>query len=292
MLRTELLETSGAKRGERLHILIDPILGDPFPELPGKKTPLPVVHDGLREAHRPYLLRAHIQGELFDQSTLLATQEATRQREDTPGARSICGWWFTTASTDHLAKHLAGHALLPDANGARLLRYWDPRVMDLLWLMLDATQHTALMGAASGLHWAGRDGHLRTLPATTGTHDTRAMLQVTDEQRQCLQQAAHVNGVLDLLQDAGHDLTRIEPLHLAYSIRHGGQVWRLTTAREHITYGLYCALVDEHFDQRPEVHTAMAAAVRAGDSAIDALDQFDDAYWSQPHHSAPRTPNP
>ncbi len=291
MLRTELLETADAKRGERLHILIDPIMGDPFPDLPGRKTPLTVVHEGLREAQRPYLLRTHIQGELFDQSTLLATQEATRQRDDAPGVRSVCGWWFTSASTDHLAKHLARHALLPDPNGTRLLRYWDPRVMDLLQLLLDTKQHATLTGPAS-LYWAGRDAHLRTLPATTNIHDAQTALQLTEEQRQFLLQAPHVNGTLDLLQDAGHDMSSIEPLRLARSIRRGGQTWRFTTAREHITYGLYCALVDDHFDQRQEVHAAMVSAAQAGHSAIYALDQFDDTYWNRPHPSSPRTPNP
>ncbi|HBN9879245.1 TPA: DUF4123 domain-containing protein [Pseudomonas aeruginosa] len=292
MLRTELLDTPSAKSGSRLHILIDPTLDDPFPEQASRKVPLPIVHEGLRAAHRPYLLRANIQGKQFERSLLLATQEAARQRDDVPGARAICGWIFTTVTSDALAEHLAHHGLLPTSEGVRLLRYWDPRVMDLMCPMLESHQLHALMGPAVAWHWAGRDAHLRTLLAPASSGSSRYSLELTPEQQQVLAHAPHVNGTLDILQDGGHDMSSTEPLHLARSIRRGAQTWHLTTASEHITYGLYCALVDEHFDQRPEVHTAMAAAVRAGDSAIDALDQFDDAYWSQPHHSAPRTPNP
>lgn len=291
MLRTELQNTHWAKRGTRLHILVDPSLGDPFQDLSSRKVPLPIVHAGLRSAQRPYLIQSRLQGEPFDPSVELAAREAERLRDDVPGARALCGWLFTSESTDKLASHLARQALLPTPDGERLLRYWDPRVMDLMSSMLSAEQARELPGPLHAWYWLARDASLSALnePSQIRCQQTQWALRLSDEQTHILQLAPDVNRTLDILQDAGHDMREVAPLQLARCILQGRSTWGLSTEQEHVAYALHCVLAHEYFDQIPEVHEAMTTQVRKGHSAIKALDQFNDAYWKNVADSQGRT---
>ncbi|WP_454727397.1 MULTISPECIES: DUF4123 domain-containing protein [Cupriavidus] len=279
MLRDELRNTPWAKSGHRMFVLVDPALADPFQDAPNRKMPLPVVHENLRGAHRPYLMQCNLRGSVFDLSVDTASQEAGRLRDDLPGARTVCGWLFTSASADRLAEHLACHASLPSSQGARLFRYWDPRVMDLMRTMLSPRQARGLMGPVLGWCWTGRDRHLRAIAGTGQDSDGHAAFQLTDEQRAWLSQAPHVNRAMDVLQDMGYDMASVDPSHLARCICQGQRAWGFSQEHEHVTYALHCLLVHEQFDRLPEVRNAMVAETERGHSAIEALDRFGDAYW-------------
>ncbi|BBA44689.1 hypothetical protein BCCH1_71930 [Burkholderia contaminans] len=288
MLRSELRNTPWAMAGNRIYIVVDPLLGDPFHDLPNWKVPLPIEHESLRGAHRPYLMQAGLHGDVFERSVDIAAQEAERSREDVPGARTVCGWLFTSASASKVAAHLASNALLRSAERARLLRYWDPRVMDLMRAMLSPHQAHALMGLESGWYWTGRDKTLHTLTSRDEGRGLHTALHLTDEQIALLEQAPHINRVLDILQDTGHDVGAVDPLHLARCICQGRQAWAFSDEHEHVIYALHCVLVHEQFDRLPDVRNAMTVEVSQGRSAITALDRFDDTYWQSMANSQSR----
>lgn len=281
MLRDELQNSPWAKHGKRLYILVDPMLGDPFPDASGSKVPLPIIHSGLHASQRPYLLPSNRRGKLLAASVELASLEAQRLRDDMPGARTLCGWLFTSIASDRVAEHLAAQALLPSLEGTRLLRYWDPRVMDLLHDLLTPSQASGLRGPANGWYWVARNGRLQNLssPDPDNRWKPSLKLSLSDEQFAVLQQMPTINLTLDILQDQGHDLAQPSPLQLARHLRSGRHVWGIESEREQVIYALHCVLVGEQFDRIPEVHHAMLSAFTQGRSVIDALEQFDDAYW-------------
>lgn len=160
--------------------------------------------------------------------------------------------------------------------------------MDLMRAMLSPHQAHALMGLESGWYWVGRDKTLRTLTSRDEGKGLHTALLLTDEQIALLEQVPHINRVLNILQDTGHDMGAVDPLHLARCICQGRQVWAFSDEHEHVICALHCVPVHEQFDRLPEVRNAMTAEVSQGRSAITALDRFDDAYWQSMANSRSR----
>lgn len=285
-LREQLLAQALAAPHLELYALVDPTLGDTLRDVPtyAERIPLPIRYRELNAEHRPYLLRLGDFGrdDAIEKTVSVAVAEAAGASQVAPHARTICGWLQSCLPNAALASHLASHAVLSSSSGSRLLRFWDPRVMDMLATLLTSDQRARLLPQSCRMLWVGRDARLRQLDGvgrgeTGRSHASHDWLDAT--QLALLSEAAIVNRVLDVLQDTAHDLSTIVPGDLARCIQSGTLRWGLRSERDRVMYGVYSVLAGDGFDQRTEILEAMQRATRDGVSAITALEQFDGYDW-------------
>ncbi|GAB2629408.1 DUF4123 domain-containing protein [Novilysobacter erysipheiresistens] len=298
-LREQLLAAAVAAPHLELYVLVDPTLGDTFRGLPtyDERTSLPIRYRELKAEHRPYLLRLGDFGrdEAIERSVSAAIAEVVGVSQGAPHARTVCGWLQSAMPNPVLASHLASHAVLSGSGGPRLLRFWDPRVMDMLATLLTPGQRVRLLRRVERMCWLGRDARLRDLVGSdggTGGSEGASRDWLDTTQLKLLSEAAIVNRVLDVLKDTEHDLSTIDSCELARSIQRGSLRWDLRSERDRVMYGVYCVLGGDGFDQRAEVAEAMQQATRKGASVMTALEQFDGYDWrgnrsqSRPHAPA------
>ncbi|WP_190285822.1 DUF4123 domain-containing protein [Montanilutibacter psychrotolerans] len=275
--------------GQSLHAVIDPVLGDPFQAETARSAAVAIAvrHPEMKAAQFPYLLPLGDFGrdDVIDRSLAASLRQAMRGDEEKPQGRSICGWVVTDAAPGVLAAHLAERARLRVGQEMKLLRFWDPRVLDLLQASLKPAQVDALLGPARSWSWLARDGSLRSIARSesAASHVSESNgWQFDSLQVRSLFQAEHVNRTLDVLQDMGHAVVDADLVtRVAHLIGRGAKEWGLETDRDQVTYALYGVLVGEGFDRVEDVRAAMAEAWAEGMSPIDALDRFDEQYWTR-----------
>lgn len=283
-VRGVLLAESMKNAHGRLCVLIDPILVDPLRDAPTRAEAivLPLRRRDLKDEQRPYLLALGDFGrdQAIESSIGVAISEAMHLDDSAPRARSVCGW-IRSGSPKELASHMAGCAALTLQGESRMLRHWDPRIMDILAALVNPTQRQCLLRHATARYWLRRDGAIQSivLDQAAAEPEAASALRLDDGQLDLLVQAGYVNRALDVLQEMGHDMAALSPAKLARNLRAGMQSWRLDTERDRVMYLVYVAMVGEGFDRTPEVHARMLAAQASGSSVMDALDAFDDAYW-------------
>lgn len=299
MLREQLLAAATAEPSRALYVLVDPTLGDTLQNVAthAERAPLPILYRGLSAKHRPYLLRLGHFGrdDAIEQSVSVAAAEAIGISTGTPRARTVCGWLLSGMQGSALASHLASHAVVAGSSGPRLLRFWDPRVMDMLTTLLTPEQRTRLMRQVDRMFWVGRGARLRHLTGNDGravqwevaaSHDW-----LNADQLAVLSDTAIVNCVLDVLRYSTHDVSTIDPCELTRSIQLGSSRWELRSERDRVMYGVYCVIGGYGFDQRPKIAEAMQQATLDGASAMTALEKFDDYDWcDETPRLHPRTP--
>ena len=195
-LRADLTKAHGEQTAHPLAILIDPTLGNPLdlsgPSVQSDETSsqakdllieafllcahppdfvqLPIVHQNLPAASRPFLLVIPDEARferLVNATLRLAVEEALGLCDlDTGGSpRSICAWLtpppatsqggevdvpqWTTRTAAHLARQalvLAPEGVAAVAGKCQLWRFWDPRGASRVWPVLSDKQRETLLG--------------------------------------------------------------------------------------------------------------------------------------------------
>ena len=286
-LRDRLLTVSAplTDGGLRLHVLVDPMLGDLLKSVARRDQAmeLPVAAPTGNGLRRPYLLALGDIGrdETLDLALDLAFAEATRHPERRTRGATICAFLACSpANAASVANALAEVARKrAAARGQRFLRLWDPRVFELLLSCLPARDLGELTGQAAGWWWIDRGGRLASRDAAPA-RDTGGWTSAELVDR--LAAAGAINGVLNALQDADVPFDRLPGAAaiLALLARARSQ-WGLADDFELIQFALYGVLLGPSFDDDAEVRTAMRAARERGESCIDALTSFDESHWEQ-----------
>lgn len=174
--------------GCKCHVLIDPSLNhaaedEAFAEAmlaaDAQLVPIEWSHPKLVPEHRPALITVDISvnpgGALLSLSMQMAAQDAQAGNLQQGRGQRIAGWLLSSARTHMLAQHLGAMAVqtLPDelrpvAGRRRLLRFFDPLVLPVLWGLSDAEQRTAFMGSIK--QWCllecGRELHTLSAAST------------------------------------------------------------------------------------------------------------------------------
>ncbi|GAA3927186.1 DUF4123 domain-containing protein [Luteimonas lutimaris] len=271
----------------RLCVLVDPVITDPLQSFSTRDNAivLPIRHGDLKAEHRPYLLELGDFGrdEAIEESLRVAVSEVMAAESSASRGRTVCGWILTgNAPLKEFASHLARCASLGVAGRIRLLRYWDPRVMDALEALLTQAQKYSLLGPGTAWYWLKRNGNLQAFSVEQGgveLEPATTEFWLERQQIELLAEIGYVNTALNVLQGMGRDVACLSPHALAQRLLAGARIWRLNSERERVMYAVYSVLAGDRFDHAPEAGAAMLAAQVRGDSVIDALDAFDDAYW-------------
>jgi len=143
LIRSFRLFAQARGPGACLYVLIDPLLGDPLPDLAAtEKVPvraLTIQHEDLAKEEAPYLLKV---GQEQDHERLIAhtlhvaLAEQKTALLESPASRSVCAWLFVNGDDPFkLTEALSRFALItrPGTQGKRqLFRFWDPRVFQHL----------------------------------------------------------------------------------------------------------------------------------------------------------------
>jgi hypothetical protein len=281
------------------YVLVDCALHDPLAGMPERENAIvvPVRHPDVADARRPYLLALGEFGRdrRIDETLQLACDQARRHASQRAHGRSVCGWLAASGSPHTLAWQLAKASQQMIEGHARLFRYWDPRVLDVLPGLLETSQAQALFRPVSGWWWLDRNAALRCAPLQRAGHDTGAApaaFKLAPTQIERLRQVESVNRCLDVWQDLRHD-PEAEGVRdrIARLIAAGTAKWDLQTDRDQVSYALYALLVHGGFDEDAEARAVMLAARAAGTSPIEALAQFDEAYWDRLKHRLAQAPS-
>jgi hypothetical protein len=120
----------------RLLLLCDPAAGDHAAEAiqAAGLTPLALAlrHDDLAPGTAPYLVEIDDEERLerfLSATVTLAVSQAMSPACRGQRARSVCAWLHTTRPTGEMARVLGTRSVVTVQGRARLLRFWDPRVL-------------------------------------------------------------------------------------------------------------------------------------------------------------------
>ena len=178
------------------HVLIDPSLSNAaedevFAEAMHatgvKPVPIEWQHAKLAPEHRPALVTVdtsvNLGSELLNLSMQMAAQDADASHLQQGRGQRIAGWLLSSATPRTLARHLGAMAvqalpdgLPPSAGRTRLLRFFDPLVLPVLWDVSDPEQRVAFMGPVQQWFLLDNGSELRALSqaAVTGGPPARA----------------------------------------------------------------------------------------------------------------------
>lgn len=178
-----------------LYALIDPCLGEPrlgnaWEQL-GRK-PIRLLHSDVPSALRPYLLSTSglnvFQRQQFFESVIDHAKAEARSNVATGLARhrACCAVLATPLEPGELVMWLARAAVVVDATGAtRLLRYWDPRVMQHLVSAVGPLDWSHVLPGLTANWWfVDAKGVLvehKQLEAAGAAHGNRLRLQTTQQ---------------------------------------------------------------------------------------------------------------
>lgn len=191
---------------QQIFWLIDPILVDPCQALPALQAlqcrPLNIQHDAMTRGNRPRLMYADRSENLLKTASevwIYAQQECLTPMDiGKPRARSVCALVATNLPAEELADTLSNAALVFDTdNEKRILRYWDPRVM----------QHAVRDNKLDALLPKGFDGAWTYLDACAipeqivvqaeSTSQTAKPTRLTPSQQAWLEEISHRNAVFE-----------------------------------------------------------------------------------------------
>ena len=271
--------------GASLYAVIDPVVSDPLAH-DLKRTavfrPVPIRHPDMRDIDRPYLLRLGEPGRdlILDQMLERALKEALRDGDEAKRTRSVCGWMLSAVDMDRVARQLAGRSSIVLRGKRRLLRVWDPRVMDLLASSHSDMQMRDFMPDIQAWVWLGRDGGWRFISAGAADGSISRNPALTTQQAACLEASASINAALDVLQDMGHRVGTPELLRsISMSVQDCIAVWGAEDRLDQVQYALYRELVGKDFDQHSDVNRLMKQARGQGRSAVQALAGLSAEDW-------------
>lgn len=260
----------------RLYAVIDPVLSDPFPALPGEQRNVIVLPaDKFTPQDCPYLLAL---GE-FGRDTNTADTVALALREAvegvTHGGRSVCAWLAVdnglpvqqvTRAFARQSQHWVG--------GARMtFRYWDPRTLDLAIHVLPAQQLRMLLGPASRWGWLSRQGDLMEAKGgplqTEVMHDNAA--QLGEEAARMFARLPQINLVMDSLRAAALDITGVNVADVARRLAEAETQWCLHDPKDQVSYAICCAIYGPSFVANDAIRQQLIAGQTRGAGTLSSV---------------------
>lgn len=274
-------DVDGSRRWN-VHLLIDPTLADPLPELEGvgrECIEIPISKTLMSEAHRPYLVPVREVGRdpLIDAALAHSMCEVKGRSSVPAGARSICAFVACRASTIEMARSLAQSAMVILEGDRRLFRFWDPRVMDLLPQFISIDEISRLIAPVERWCWIARDGRAETLELD---EEPRPIRPANTPNPKIFLNFGLINQVLDALNLDSTSYRAVDFTQIDRDIREGQVRWNLQSQYEMVSYALHRHLVGRSFDDEGQVRMHMESAVRDGKSPITALESFDELFWA------------
>ncbi|MBK0054152.1 hypothetical protein [Stenotrophomonas sp. S39] len=268
-LRRQLIEMR-ERAGGALYLLVDPSLHDPFSgvESGNPRFTLPLPAARFPQGTAPYLLRAGAFGRdpVADLSLQLAIEQAGHSADSSSStsARSM-GAWIVLADDQNpmqVASALARSSQLVIQGERRTLRFWDPRVMDLLNGILDTDQHRQLLAPILSYAWMRRDLLIRVQAHEPGQQDPlsplAAQLQLSTEQVRLIQLLPDVNLVLGSLEKAGCVHSEDYALDVARNLRAAEDRWQMQEKDDRVAFAICCGVYGDDFWADPEIVSTLS----------------------------------
>ncbi|MEM5445928.1 DUF4123 domain-containing protein [Paraburkholderia guartelaensis] len=127
----------------------DPSEGAFFSQM--NRTPVPVPHAAFPAESEPYLLELDTSTEagvaLLTQSVRIALADRQPESVARGQGQRVGGWLLGAESTQDVAAHWTGQLIqIDDLGYRRLLRFYDTRVLALMWPVLAPPQRRCLLG--------------------------------------------------------------------------------------------------------------------------------------------------
>jgi hypothetical protein len=268
--RCQLIELR-ERAGGALYLLVDPSLYDPFSgvEVDRPRFTLPLPRTRFPKGTAPYLLRTGAFGRdpVVDLSLHLATEQAAQSgnSSSSTGARSMGGWIILADAQNpmEIASELARCSQLVIHGERRTLRFWDPRVMDLLAEILDRDQLNRLLAPILSFAWMRRDLLLRVHAHETGQLDAVSPfvgpLQLSADQVRLIQLLPDVNLVLASLKKAGCVHSEHYALDAARNLRAAEERWVMREKDDCVAFAICCGVYGDDFWTDPEISSALSS---------------------------------
>ncbi|HEL5052396.1 TPA: hypothetical protein UOA92_000148 [Stenotrophomonas maltophilia] len=258
------------RAGGALFLLVDPSLCDPFSGL-GSENPrftLPLPSTRFPKGTAPYLMQAGAFGRdpVAELSLQLAIEQAGhfRNNSNSTSARSMGAWIVLKDDQNpmQIASALARSSQLVIHGERRTLRFWDPRVMDLLNGILDTDQHRQLLAPILSYAWMRRDFLIRVQTHEPGQQDVvsplAAQLQLSTEQVRLIQLLPDVNLVLASLEKAGCVHRENYALDVARNLRAAEDRWQMQEKDDRVAFAICCGVYGDEFWADPEIGSALS----------------------------------
>ncbi|MEC7118437.1 MAG: DUF4123 domain-containing protein [Pseudomonadota bacterium] len=273
-------------------VMIDPEVTDSMAQLSkgleDQKIALRPIHPSLTT--QPYLLQLSCdqhQRDVLNQSLLWGLTEALADRGDIAVARSI-GFWLgggearLTASYVHQLKRL-GQVIRPDGE-QHFLRYWDPRVLPILSLILDDQQYQLLYQMLYPCLYMDWYGQLQTLslPKRTTALSAQFMRQkfkFTTQQWQQLEQIEWINDTIRLIK-AWHQSPAEILIPQLYSCQQRCLAYGFSAPMDATLFVSLASRYHWRFDQHPLVNRRLQPP-HAAKTLGQALQKITSDDWQQ-----------
>ncbi|MWL90917.1 DUF4123 domain-containing protein [Cupriavidus sp. SW-Y-13] len=193
---------------------------------------------------------------------------------------AICGWLFSRVTPLDLSSHLV--TAMQQRNARRepvCLRYYDPRVLPRLNVILDAGQRSKLLGPVEYWFAMDRAGTFANLQTQPPRHGVSASISATAEQWASIDRIGALNRTIDIIEKhkgvpLPADKQADVDVLLVRAARHG-----LTSLEDAITFALFAFLFSRDFDQHPEVIAAIADCNSQKTTLLEALKSLSNDVW-------------
>jgi hypothetical protein len=134
------------------------------------RTPVPVAHAAFPADSQPYLLELDTSTEagvaLLTQSVRIALADRQPESVARGQGQRVGGWLVGTESAQQVAEHWTEHLLQIDHLGyQRLLRFYDTRVLALMWPVLAPRQRRCLLAPVQAWYALDAQAELTTYTA-------------------------------------------------------------------------------------------------------------------------------
>lgn len=272
----------------QLLVLIDPILGDPMPELNfGHAIPisrLRVRHDDMAKEDAPYLLRVgkeEAHERLVAQTIRIALAEQQASLDDAPSARSVCAWLFIQEGdlfklTEALSR-LSVVAGFGDPSKASIFRFWDPRVFQHLARILGRQDFEGFLGSnvAAQWVWLGSDGQLKEHTFKGG-----AAWRPSSAQWQALSRIEDLNQCL-LFSEAYASPDPSARIHELDGALQRANELQCRESVDRITYALLAQSLGGSFEHHPLMLELFKQLASEGVSFAALAEAVDQSLWDQ-----------
>ncbi|MFT3721577.1 hypothetical protein [Pseudorhodoferax sp.] len=288
-------------REEPLSLFIDPTLVDPIVLLCDsvdldasaqawvKKNiiRLPFIHNDFDPERQPYIL--HLPNEssaerIVNEALRFAIEESLSLRQESPGARSVCGVIVGDDNPFQTARRLAQLARIkPQEQQPWYLRYWDPRVIWHLPRILPASLWEEISNNIGSWLTIGpqRQLQLFTPDSKKEIEPLRTPLQIQNQIWDRLSLIGPTNQVLTIGEDFGIDPTPTQAQRIEKLLTRAAQTWGLAADGDGIVFAVAGLTSHDRFDEHPLVAAALQAAARENKSIGTVLADFDDTFWAE-----------
>lgn len=292
----QLLDWANRHPDLRCHLLIDSALRDAretwetMPaDLDERRTPIAVHESLFPPDQRPCFygldLAQPADRAVLENSVALMLEDWSQEAAPLGQGHRICAWLWAPQeiSANDLAQHLGRQAVQYDLsrNGRVLLRYFDPRVLDLLWQGLNAEQQATLLGPIHAWQFIDRTSALRILSAhRKGDAASSQRLALTERQWAMLSRAGWMNQALTRLQASSGLPPHRTAVQQADDALLRAQLHRLHQEHDLIEFAYLALTRHPRFDEHPLMRPILDA-VREGEDFIDAMQRLTPDQWQQ-----------